>query len=510
MPQDPPIPPSAPSTPVPANSPPAATPSHAPRGVAAAATPASEKTTWRERIGFATGTLPFNFGASGINTIAYPIYNIILGMNPALIGVVLGLSRVLDAVLDPVIGSASDNFRSKWGRRRPFIAVGAVLCAIAFPLIWMVPSDWKGWWAFGYFLVAMLVFYAAFAVYAVPYLTLGFELSADSNERVRIHAVRAIVSKLTFFIIPWVFPLAQWKIFGSPAAGMRALGLVIGALFIVLAIPTVLLTRERFAKNAARQEKVRLLPGLKMTFRNRPFRYLVGIVLGMIISDNIVRTMGTHINVYYVFGGDKTAGSVMQASSQTFYAFAGLAGVMVVAPLATRFGKLRVIRVCLVCGIAAAVSQFFFYNREYPWLQFVSMLLLAPSFSGFWVLIDPMKADTADFDEYKTGLRREGTYAAVATWIEKTTLTAAIFLFGAALDWSGFRAELGGAQTEGSLLVMRLLFSAGPALVMLGSFALAMRYPLDDDALAAMQGELTRRRSENAAMPLANSLPKPQ
>jgi GPH family glycoside/pentoside/hexuronide:cation symporter len=220
----------------------------------------------------------------------------------------------------------------------------------------------------------------------------------------------------------------------------------------------------------------------------------VGIVLGMIISDNIVRTMGTHINVYYVFEGNQKAGALMQGSSQTFYAVMGLIGVLIVAPLATRFGKLRVIRVCLACGILAAISQFFFYSREYPWLQFISMLLLAPSFSGFWVLIDPMKADTADYDEYKTGLRREGMYAAVATWLEKTTLTGAILIFGLVLDLSGFKAGLGGAQSETSLLTMRLLFSAAPALILIGSFLLACRYPLDDARQREVQAELRQRR----------------
>jgi GPH family glycoside/pentoside/hexuronide:cation symporter len=425
----------------------------------------------------------------------YPIYNMTLGMSPTLIGVVLAITRLWDGFADPIVGSYSDNFRSRWGRRRPFIALGAFLCALTFPIIWFVPTTWHGMWAFGYFLVTSLIFYSAFALYGVPYLTLGYEMSADSNERVRIHSVRAVVSKLTFFIIPWVFAIAQWPVFKSTITGMRTLGLIIGALFIVLALPTVLLTRERFARQAAAQRKIALLPGLRLTFRNRPFLYLVGIVIGLLIANNLVSYLGIYVNSYYVFAGDTVAGAALHAKAQTLFAVAGMLAVPIVSRLATRHGKLRVIRWCIGCGVAAAISEFFCYSRALPQLQYLSMLLLSPSFSGFWVLVDPMKADTADFDECTTGLRREGIYAAVSCWLEKVVLTGAILFSGMLLDLSGFDVALGGAQHESSLLAIRLLFSGAPALLLVGSLVLALRYPLSDEKVRQIRGELEQKRS---------------
>lgn len=456
---------------------------------------AEDRTTWAERLGFASGTLPFNFGASGINTLAYPIYNMTMGVSPTLIGLGLAIARLWDGFTDPVVGTYSDNSRSRWGRRRPFLAVGAVLCALTFPLIWLVPQSWSGAWAFGYFLFTTLLFYTAFTVYAVPYLTLGYEMSADSSERVRIHSVRAMVSKLTFFIIPWIFAIAQLPVFGSTIAGMRTLGFVIGGLFILLALPTVLLTRERFAKQASRQQKIALLPGLRMTAGNRPFLYLVGIVLGMLVANNLSTYLGIYVNTYHVWGGDTLQGAALQAKSQTVYALAGLAAVPVVARLATRYGKLRIIRWCMACGIAASVSKFFCFHPEYPWLQYISMLLLSPSFSGFWVLVDPMKADTVDHDELSTGLRREGTYAAVAGWLEKMTLTGAMLVSGLLLDLSGFSASRAAEQDPLSLFIIRLMFSVLPAVALLGSLALAIRYPLSDERVRAMKDELAARRA---------------
>ncbi|MBI5425798.1 MAG: MFS transporter [Opitutae bacterium] len=458
-----------------------------------AATPPKEQTTWLERIGFASGTLPFNFGASGLNTIAYPIYNITLGMSPTLVGVVLGIGRLWDAFMDPVVGSMSDNYRSRWGRRRPFVAVGALLCALTFPLLWFVPLSWSANWAFGYFLVTALLFFTAFAVYGVPYLTLGYEMSTDSNERVRVTAVRAIVSKLTFFIVPWVFSVAQLPVFESTIAGMRTLGLIIGALFIVLAIPTVLFTRERYAKRAAAQAKIPLRASMRETLHNRPFLYLVGIVLGMLVGTNLVAQLGVYVNSYYVFAGDTVAGAMLHAKSQTLYAVAGMIAVPIVSRLATRHGKLRVVRWCIACGILASISKYFCYSREIPELQYVSMLLLSPSFSGFWVLVDPMKADVADYDEHQSGVRREGMYAAVANWFEKTVLTVAILVSGFVLDFSGFDVAKGGAQTPEALMTLRLIFAGVPAVLLAISLYLAIRYPLTDARVRTMKTELDQR-----------------
>jgi GPH family glycoside/pentoside/hexuronide:cation symporter len=452
--------------------------------------PAAPQTTWRERIGFACGQLPFNFGASGLNTIAYPIYNITLGLSPTLVGIVLAIARLWDGFMDPVVGHVSDNSRSKWGRRRPFIAVGAVLCALTFPIIWLVPPEWSKPAMFGYFLVTTLVFYTAFAVYAVPYLTLGFELSTDSNERVRIHAVRAVVSKLTFFIIPWVFAVAQLPVFKSTVDGMRTLGWIIGGLFLVLGLPAMLLTRERYAARMVAQKKVPARENLRLTFQNRPFLYLVGIVLGLLIGTTLVGNLGIYVNSYYVFGGDTVAGAAMHARAQTLYAVTGMIAVPIVSSLATRYGKLRVIRWCIGCGVLASISEFFFFNREYPWLQYLSMLLLAPSFSGFWVLVDPMKADVADYDEHRTGLRREGMYASVACWLEKTALTLAMLASGFVLDLSGFDVARGGAQDESALLTIRLAFAGVPALFLLGSLILAARYPLNDAEVRRIKSSL--------------------
>ncbi len=454
------------------------------------------RTSVKEKISYAIGTIPFMLGASGVMQIANPLYNLTLGLSPTLVGIVMAIVRLWDGFTDPLMGSLSDNTRTRWGRRRPFIAIGAVLCAITFPVIWLVPINWGQTATFVYFLVTCLLFFTAFTVYGVPYLTLGYELSSDTNERLRIQTYRAMCTKLINFIAPWIFVIAQLDFFDSTISGFRAVGLIIGVLFILLAIPAVFNTRERFEKRAAKQQKIKLVKAIRLTLANRPFRSLVAIVVGMLIGTSMVSILGIYVNSYHVFPGDTEQGAKYHALALTLYGVAGMIAVPFVSKIASRFGKLKVLQWCLLIGIVASASKFFTYTPHAPWLQFVSMLALSPAFSGFWVLIDPMKADTADYDELSTGLRREGMYAAVANWIEKVALTGTLLISNSMLDITGFDVSKGADQGEGAILSIRLCYSLIPAALMTIALIIARKYPLTDDGVGQLRDDLEERRGK--------------
>ncbi|MDQ8181001.1 MFS transporter [Pelagicoccus sp. SDUM812005] len=457
---------------------------------------AEYRTSLKEKLSYAIGTIPFMLGSSGVMQIANPLYNLTLGLSPSFVGTVMAIVRLWDGFTDPLMGSLSDNTRTRWGRRRPFIALGAVLCAITFPIMWLVPIDWGEAATFIYFLVTCLMFFTAFTVYGVPYLTLGYELSSDTSERLRIQTYRAMCTKIINFIAPWIFVIAQLDFFDSTISGFRAVGLIIGGLFILLAIPAVLNTRERFEKRAAQQQKVKLVKAVKLTLANRPFRCLVSIVVGMLIGTSMVNILGIYVNSYHVFPGDTEQGAKYHALAMTLYGVAGLVAVPIVSKIANRVGKLKVLQWCLLIGIVASASKFFSYTPHAPWLQFVTMLALSPAFSGFWVLIDPMKADTADYDELSTGMRREGMYAAVANWIEKVALTGTLLVSNSMLDITGFDVSKGADQGDGAILSIRLCYSLIPAALLTIAYIIARKYPLTDDGVIRLKGELEERRGK--------------
>src|SRR3954465_6026010 len=96
-----------------------------------------------EMVTVGTGGLPIFFGQISVKSMAVPVYQMMMGVNPAWLGFVLAVPRLWDAFIDPLVGNLSDNCRSRFGRRRPFIVVGAITMAISYGLIWMVSPDWS-------------------------------------------------------------------------------------------------------------------------------------------------------------------------------------------------------------------------------------------------------------------------------------------------------------------------------------------------------------------------------
>jgi len=458
-------------------------------------TPDRDRLGFREKLSYASGAVPFTFAYMGLNQLAFPIFNMTFGISATLIGVVLAVGRVWDAFTDPFMGNISDNARTRWGRRRPFILLGGLLCGIAFPLIFFVPEQASTQLHFTWLIVSALLMYTASTVYSVPWLSLSYELSPDPIERVRVQAYRAYVGGAVGMTLPWIYRWAQADLFESTITGMRWISLMVGMAFVLFAVPVFFGCRERYMKTAASQNPMGLGKALRETARNRPFLLLViGIVTSMLCGPMLVGSLGIYINSYHVFDGDTKAGASLAAMAGTVVITIKYIIIPVTLKLSDRFGKIPVMRGALVLGLVGSVSKFFFYTPEMPYLQFASVMLLGPAFTSFWLLVDPMKADCADYDELQTGHRREGTYAAVANWIEKVCITAVLAFSGVMIDLSGFDPERGGDQPEGTLLILRLAFAAVPALSFATALVCLHFYSLTDERMQTIREELEVRR----------------
>ena len=110
------------------------------------------------KLSWAVGGFGGNLMANGVTYLGIPIYSVALGVNPALVGLALGLPRLWQAVLNPLMGNMSDNTRSKWGRRRPYIAVGAILTGILFAIMWMPPAGLGPSGLFTFFVVISILY----------------------------------------------------------------------------------------------------------------------------------------------------------------------------------------------------------------------------------------------------------------------------------------------------------------------------------------------------------------
>ena len=172
------------------------------------------KTAPEDRISLAHKII-YGFGAFVNNLLAAAIggmaivLNLGLGMNPALVGLLGALPRLTDAITDPLMGYISDHTRTRWGRRRPYIFIGAILAGIIYALLWQLPLGMSENYYFWFFLIGSFIFYLAYTVYATPWVALGYELTPDYHERTRLMGVQNFMGQLAYVISPWFLWIMQ-------------------------------------------------------------------------------------------------------------------------------------------------------------------------------------------------------------------------------------------------------------------------------------------------------------
>src|SRR5210317_1620895 len=125
------------------------------------------------------------------------------GVDPLWSGLLGGLPRIWDALTDPIMGFISDNTRSRYGRRRPYIFVGAILSGIFFIVLWQLDPEDSVNYNFWYFLIMSMVFLIGNTMFATPLIGLGYEMTSDYNERTRLMAFSQTVGLLAWVIVPW-------------------------------------------------------------------------------------------------------------------------------------------------------------------------------------------------------------------------------------------------------------------------------------------------------------------
>ena len=420
------------------------------------------------------------------------ILNVNLFVRPSLVGLAGTLSRLWGACLDPVVGSLSDNSRFRMGRRRPFILLGALLCGLTFPLIWMFQRGWSELGIFSWFLFGSLVFYTAHTLFSVPFHTLALEMSPDYHEKTRIAAWREFVAKSSFVLVGWLFFFTEQ--FRDPLSGMRWVSLGLAVLFIVSGVLPGLFVKERFYQAARHQQKIPFRESLRATLSSGSFRLVLGMIALTILGGWTGNYFGRYVNIYYVFDGDTHAASVIAGWRFTAEMAAAVASIPLFTWLSRRHGKLAALKVNAGFVVLASLSRLVMVTPEQPWLLVVNSALTGPGGTGVWIIITSLVADICDEDELKTGCRREGSYTSVGALAVRLGLSVAYLLANVALERTGFRAELGGEQHGHSLFLMRGLFTFLPAVAMIGMFWLISRYRLDETRCHAIRLELEKRR----------------
>jgi glycoside/pentoside/hexuronide:cation symporter, GPH family len=402
------------------------------------------------------------------------VLNLGLGMNPALVGLVSAIPRLTDAFTDPLVGYISDNTRSRWGRRRPYLFVGAIAAGVIYALLWQLPAEKSDTFYFWYFLCGSLLFYLAYTVFATPWVALGYELTPDYHERTRLMGTQNFIGQLAYLIAPWFLLIMQserW--FDGMVDGAGGLAIIIGAVVIVVGIMPAIFLRERFAASSAvgigddvapvetaRANALRhmssFLRGFVISLKFKPFVKLCIATFLIFNGFMLVASFQFYVIIYYVLGGDMVEGARYAGYAGTLGAISTFVVIILVTTIGTRLGKRTTFFLATGISMVGYASKWVCYNPDFPWMVLIPAPLMAFGLGGLFTLMPSMIADVVDADELHTRERREGMYGSIFWWVVKLGMAAALAGGGFLLNATGFDVARGGDQWEHTIYLMRI------------------------------------------------------
>jgi len=448
----------------------------------------------KEVVFYGSAQVPGEFMGSTFNLLVHPILNMTLGVSPALIGIILAVRGLWDAFTDPIMAYISDNFKSRWGRRRPFILIGGLLMFIFAILAWYIPRDYSETEIAWYFGFMMIMFATTQTIYSVPYWAQGIELSPSYHGRTRVAVTRTLFQRIAALTGPWLFPFCTLTIFVDAAEGMRWLILIL----VALSLPGLLLgsfgTKERTV--VVTMEKESFVSAVKCMITNIHFLRVTAIYAILLFIFGVFGAFQAYLAVYYVSDGDLQKGAMLQGYGGTIGAIVGIGCIPVMGWLSRRIQKHHALNIAVVIMLSGTFSAWWLYNPEYPWLAIIDMGIYQFGVSSIFTIMPSLHADVVDFDEYKTGRRREGMLGAAAAYLMKTAQAVGSGISGFLITWTGFDMAKGGAQGEETFTALRLTYIIGASLPLLIVMFILWKYPLTEDKVNEVQAALKERKSK--------------
>ena len=410
-------------------------------------------------------------------------YTDIAGIDPGLAGTALLVGKLTwDALNDPLFGYFSDRTRSRWGRRKPYMLLGAIPFGLSIWLLFSLPPGLVGLKAFLAVLGSFLLADTFQTIVSVPYYALSAELTYDYDERTSLISIRMIFTVLGY-ILGAALTTAVAGFFISLGWTKNAAYSGMGAVFGVVAIITLLITTLGIKEvQHADQVPARMpiLPQIKQVLRNRPFvQYMI---MSTIISISF--TLLTSLLPYFL---TYQLGMTDQISLIMFTMLATIAIFLVPWRYASRkLSKGPAYALGLAIASVGILMAFFLPPGPTP-LIYVVAFVAGLGFSAQYVFPWSMIPDVIEVDQAVTGERHEGIYFGINSFLGKLTGALGIAASGWALKLYGYVPNV--AQTEHALFGIRFFFAVVPVIAFAIALPLLIWYPINRKNHAMITGK---------------------
>ena len=472
------------------------------------------------------------------------------GVDPLWAGLLGGLPRIFDAITDPIMGFISDNTKSRYGRRRPYIFLGALISGILFFLMWQLDDNASQTYIIWHVMVIQILFLVGNTMFATPLVGLGYEMTSDYNERTRLMSFANSMGQVAWMIVPWLYVIIpDSDTFNTQTEGVRTMALIVGALCVVFGILPALFCKGIDSAQMENRKEINfktlssnmkdLFKGILQVSKNKPFMKLCGATFLVFNGFQLVAAFGVFIIVFYIYNGSYELAGTWPAWFNSINAMiTAFLVIPIISKMSDKWGKKNAFIISTVISIIGYILKWWGFDIELnnqfnqtgfgqglnsavgslfeslnptlenigmswfsidpgsdiPWLIFVPIPLFAFGMGGLFTLMMSMTADVCDLDELENGMpRKEGTYGAIYWWMVKLGQAIALVLGGVILKIVGFDPNL----TEQTLETMNRLRIAD-IIVPASTAALAVwvmwKYSLSEERAREIKAELEKRR----------------
>jgi len=432
-----------------------------------------------EKVGYACGDVASNFYWRVFDVFLFIFYTDVFGLPPAVVGTMMLVTRVIDAVSDPVMGAMADRTHTNMGKFRPYLIWGIIPICAAGVLTFTVPDtgeQGKIMWAYGSYIFMML----AYTFINVPYGALMGVMTADSEQRTTLTSFRFIGAFSGGSLVAYITPeLVNILGAGNVQLGWQLTMACYGAAAAGLFLITFWTTKERI--QPPQKVPTPIITDIRDLFNNKPWIVLFVLALVIMVTISLRASSGTFYFKYYVEREDLIG-------SFTFVYMISLAVGAAMTPILVKFMDKRRLLIVLMVAVAFMSALFFVIPKEDVLLMFLLQCLIGLCLGPKSPLVFSMYADTADYSQWKTGRRATAMIFSAAAFAQKLGGAIAAASIGWVLAYMGYNANV--TQTADSQMGIVLLMTLIPAgFAVVAVFCIRV-YPLTAEQLVKIHKEI--------------------
>ncbi len=440
----------------------------------------AERLPLARRLGYGIGDFGFNlfFTTASLYLLFY--YTDVLGLSPATAGWVFAIALIWDALFDPFMGHIANRTRTRWGRYRPYLLLGAVPLAASWALIFL-PVSLTGSALVLFATSAHILFRTMYAVVGMPYLALSATMTRDSHERGVLASIR-MVAATCCGLFAALSTLKLVAAFGGGSTGFFWTAILFGALATVIFLIVFATAREAIEDPS--EEPPRLGEMWQALRGNRAFWIVCAAMLASAFGGTL---LSKTLPYWFKYGLNRPDLIGLGLTAMT-------GAIALSMPVWTAVMKRTSKRIMWMCGSAIALIG---YALLWSAAEGSSTILLplaligfgaGATYLGFWA----MMPDTVEYGQFKTGIRSEGSVFGFVSLIQKAALGLAAALLGEMLSLIGYQANT--TQTAETLFAMKLLMIVGAAFLVLCAGISISFYPIDSRLHARLRKVTEGRR----------------